>query len=375
MEKEMKNKFMLITYIFVLCLILLIIYNNWLGNIFGFIGNVLSPFVIGAFIAFILNVIVNMLEKGIFKKLKTGKRALSIILSLVIVFGFIVILLFILIPQLKNAGMIFIENIPTYHENIYELGRRIGLSKEQLAFLDIDTAKIMSDLSVFISNNTTNLITYSFGFATSVVGAVTNFFIGIVFAIYILIDKESLSRQFKKLFNRMMSKKKYDRMLEIMDLSNKTFTNFIKVQFVEACILGVLCFIGMLIFGLPYAATISVLIGFTALIPIFGAFIGCLLGAFLIFMVSPIQAIIFVVFFLVLQQIEGNFIYPKVVGGKIGLPSIWVLVGVIAGGSFGGVFGMLLGVPVLSVIYALLKEYANSKKSLKDTVKDTIESL
>ena len=127
--------------------------------------------------------------------------------------------------------------------------------------------------------------------------------------------------------------------------------------------------------GLPYAATISVLIGFTALIPIFGAFIGCVVGAFLIFMVSPIQALIFIAFFLVLQQIEGNLIYPKVVGGKIGLPSIWVLVGVMAGGSIGGVLGMLLGVPILSVLYALLKEFVNSKKSLKETIIENVKEV
>ena len=164
-------------------------------------------------------------------------------------------------------------------------------------------------------------------------------------------------------------------MLEIISLSNVTFTNFIKVQFIEACILGALCFLVMLVCGLPYAATISVLVGFTALIPIFGAFIGGGLGAFLIFMVSPIQSLFFIGLFLVLQQIEGNLIYPKVVGGKIGLPSIWVLVGVIAGGSLGGVFGMLFGVPVLSVIYTLLKEYVNTKKSLKETIIENVKEV
>lgn len=373
MEKELKNKFLLVTYIFLLGLLL--INYEWLGSLFTTLVNVLSPFIIGVVIAFILNVIINMLENGILKKLKSGKRAISIVSSLVVVFGFIVILLFILIPQVKNAGMIFVENIPKYHDTLYEVGERIGLTDKQLEFLDIDTAKLMKDVSTFISKNSANVISYSFGFATSVVGAVTNFFVGLVFAIYILIEKENLSRQFKKLFERIMSKKKYERTLDILSLSNRTFTNFIKVQFIEACILGILCFIGMLLLGLPYAATISVLIGFTALIPIFGAFIGCIVGAFLIFMISPVQALIFIGFFLILQQIEGNLIYPKVVGGKIGLPSIWVLVGVMAGGSIGGVFGMLLGVPVLSVVYALIKEYVNTKKSLKETIIENVKEV
>lgn len=373
MEKELKNKFMLVTYIFILGLLL--INYQWLGNVLNTITNVLSPFITGAIIAFVLNVIINILEKGILKKVKKGKRAISLISSLLIVFGFIVVLLFILIPQLKNAGMIFVDNLPEYHENIYEVGKKIGLSNEQLSFLDIDSTKLINDFTGFVSKNSSNLISFSFGFASSVIGAITNFFVGLVFALYILIDKENLCRQFKKLFNRILPKKKYERTLEILSLSNKTFTNFIKVQFIEACILGVLCFIGMLIFNIPYDATISVLVGFTALIPIFGAFIGCALGAFLIFMVSPIDALIFIGFFLVLQQIEGNLIYPKVVGGKIGLPSIWVLVGVMAGGSIGGVFGMLLGVPVLSIVYTLIKEYVNTKKSLKETIIENVKEV
>ena len=370
MNKEMKNKLLLVTYAIVLFVLLL--NYQWIISFLGTIGNVMMPFIIGAVIAFILNVIVNMLEDGVLKKVKKGKRPLSIVLSLVIVFGFVVVLLFILIPQLKNAGMIFVENIPEYQETIYELGTKIGLSKEQLAFFELDNNKLRDELTLLVTENSANLINISFGFASSLVEAVTNFFVGLVFAIYVLIEKENLKRQFSKLLDRLLNKKKYEKTIEVLSLTNTTFSNFIKVQFVEACILGVLCFMGMICFGLPYAATISVVIGFTALIPIFGAFIGCILGTFLIFMVSPAQALIFVLFFLVLQQIEGNLIYPKVVGGKIGLPSIWVLVGVIAGGALGGVFGMLIGVPILSVVYALLKEFVNTRKNEKEVIKEVV---
>ena len=370
MNKEMKNKLLLITYAIVLFVLLL--NYQWIISFLGTIGNVMMPFIIGAVIAFILNVIVNMLEDGVLKKVKKGKRPLSIVLSLVIVFGFVVVLLFILIPQLKNAGMIFVENIPEYQETIYELGTKIGLSKEQLAFFELDNNKLRDELTLLVTENSANLINISFGFASSLVEAVTNFFVGLVFAIYVLIEKENLKRQFSKLLDRLLNKKEYEKTIEVLSLTNTTFSNFIKVQFVEACILGILCFIGMVCFGLPYAATISVVIGFTALIPIFGAFIGCILGAFLIFMVSPAQALVFILFFLVLQQIEGNLIYPKVVGGKIGLPSIWVLVGVIAGGALGGVFGMLIGVPILSVVYALLKEFVNTRKNEKEVIKEIV---
>ncbi len=370
MNKEMKNKLLLVTYAIVLFVVLL--NYQWIISFLGTIGNVMMPFIIGAVIAFILNVIVNMLENSALKKVKKGKRPLSIVLSLVIVFGFVVVLLFILIPQLKNAGMIFVENIPEYQETIYELGTKIGLSKEQLAFFELDNNKLRDELTLLVTENSANLINMSFGFASSLVEAVTNFFVGLVFAIYVLIEKENLKRQFGKLLDRVLDKKKYEKTIKVLSLTNLTFSNFIKVQFVEACILGILCFIGMICFGLPYAATISVVIGFTALIPIFGAFIGCVLGAFLIFMVSPAQALIFVLFFLVLQQIEGNLIYPKVVGGKIGLPSIWVLVGVIAGGALGGVFGMLIGVPILSVVYALLKEFVNTRKNEKEVIREVV---
>ena len=370
MNKEMKNKLLLVTYAIVLFVVLL--NYQWIISFLGTIGNVMMPFIIGTVIAFILNVIVNMLENSALKKVKKGKRPLSIVLSLVIVFGFVVVLLFILIPQLKNAGMIFVENIPEYQETIYELGTKIGLSKEQLAFFELDNNKLRDELTLLVTENSANLINMSFGFASSLVEAVTNFFVGLVFAIYVLIEKENLKRQFSKLLDRVLDKKKYEKTIKVLSLTNLTFSNFIKVQFVEACILGILCFIGMICFGLPYAATISVVIGFTALIPIFGAFIGCVLGAFLIFMVSPAQALIFVLFFLVLQQIEGNLIYPKVVGGKIGLPSIWVLVGVIAGGALGGVFGMLIGVPILSVVYALLKEFVNTRKIEKEVIREVV---
>ena len=370
MNKEMKNKLLLVTYAIVLFVVLL--NYQWIISFLGTIGNVMMPFIIGTVIAFILNVIVNMLENSALNKVKKGKRPLSIVLSLVIVFGFVVVLLFILIPQLKNAGMIFVENIPEYQETIYELGTKIGLSKEQLAFFELDNNKLRDELTLLVTENSANLINMSFGFASSLVEAVTNFFVGLVFAIYVLIEKENLKRQFSKLLDRVLDKKKYEKTIKVLSLTNLTFSNFIKVQFVEACILGILCFIGMICFGLPYAATISVVIGFTALIPIFGAFIGCVLGAFLIFMVSPAQALIFVLFFLVLQQIEGNLIYPKVVGGKIGLPSIWVLVGVIAGGALGGVFGMLIGVPILSVVYALLKEFVNTRKIEKEVIREVV---
>ncbi len=364
-EEDFKKYFWLITYGIVLFVLLM--NSGWIFEFLGIIGKILLPFIIGGIIAFILNVLMKYIEEHLLYKMNRGKRAVSIILSLLAVFGFIAILLFILIPQVKNAGMIFVENMPEYHETIISLGEKIGLSESQLEVLSLEDDKLLNEFTSFLSKNSQNFINVSFGLVNSVFSAIGNFFVGFVFAIYLLVDKESLCRQLKKVFKCLFNDKVYKRMSEIVVLTNTTFTNFVKVQCLEACILGVLCFLGMLILRLPYAATIGVVVGFTALIPIFGAFIGCMVGAFLIFMVSPIQAIAFIIFFLVLQQIEGNLIYPKVVGGKIGLPSIWVLVAVMIGGSVGGVFGMLLGVPIVSILYSLLKTFVNSKKELKET--------
>ena len=165
----------------------------------------------------------------------------------------------------------------------------------------------------------------------------------------------------KRLFSCLMPKTAYDKLVEVAKLSNVTFSNFIKVQCLEAVILGSLCFVGMLLFRLPYAATISVLVGVTALIPVFGAFIGCVIGAFLIFMINPIKAVTFIIFFLVLQQIEGNFIYPKVVGKSVGLSPLFTLLAITVGGNMFGVVGMLIGLPLASVVYALIKESVSDK--------------
>ncbi len=364
MSKSFKEKILLITYGVVLFVLLL--NYKWIVNIFNFVVKILSPFIIGLIIAFVLNVLLKSLENGALKKLKKTRRIISISLSLIIIISFIVILLFILIPQLKNAGTIFVENIPEYQKNIYNLGEKIGISTDKLEFLVLENNKIKDETTNFISNNRDKLINISMGFASSIASVVCNFFVGIIFAIYILLDKEKLTEQTKKVLKKICSLKVYNKIIEVSELSNKIFSNFVKVQVLESIILGILCFIGMLIFKLPYAATISVLVGVTALIPIFGAFIGCIIGTFLIFMVSPIKALTFIIFFLILQQIEGNFIYPKVVGGKIGLPSIWVLVAVTIGGSFGGVFGMLLGVPVVSIVYSLLRIFINSKPVKKE---------
>ena len=202
--------------------------------------------------------------------------------------------------------------------------------------------------------------------AMSIISGVTTFFIGFVFAIYILLQKETLSRQFKKLMRAYLPEAVTDRTLEILHLIYETFSSFFAGQCLEAVILGTMFFIVLSIFQLPYALLIGVLIAFTALIPLFGAFIGCAIGAFLMLMVEPLNALVFLIIFFVLQQLEGNLIYPHVVGNSVGLPSIWVLVAVTIGGSTMGIVGMLVFIPVCSVLYTLLREAVNKRLNKKN---------
>ena len=364
MAKELKEKFFLVTYGIILFVLLM--NYEWIFVIIEKSFKILTPFIIGIFIAYVLNIIVVMLEKGLLKNVKKNKRLFSLMLSLFIVFGFIGLILLILIPQVKNAGKIFINNIPSYQENVYEIGEKIGLSKKNLKFFDLDNNKVASEITGLISKNSKSIIGFSMGFASSIVNAICNIFIGFVFAVYILVDKENLKKKFKKLFEILFGKNQYEKLYNFWTLTNTTFTNFLKVQVLEAFILASLCFLGMIILVMPYAATISVVVCVTALIPVFGALIGCLIGAFLIFMISPIKAVSFIIFFLILQQFENNIIYPRVVGNKIGLPSMWVLVAVTIGGSLYGVLGMLLGVPVASIVYSLLRVFVNRKNSIKE---------
>ena len=359
-KKVLKDRLIMITYGVVLFVFLM--NYTWIINIFKYLWNVLTPLIYGGIFAFILNVLVNSLETNLLYRMKKGKRFASITLSFVVVLSLIIILMGILIPQIKDAGKIFVNNLPKYKENIYDLGTKWGLSEEVLDVLDFENVDISKSISKYLYRNRGTALPVLLGYASSVVGVIGNIVAGLIFAVYLLASKETLARQFKKLFKKISKKKVYDETLKVASLTHERFTNYIKIQVTEACVLGLLCFIGMVIFRLPYPAPISVIIGFTALIPIFGSLIGGAVGFFLIFMINPVKALIFLVFYLILQQIETNGIYPRVVGNKINLPGIWVLVAVTIGGTVGGVLGMLIGVPLCSVIYTLLKEYVNGKK-------------
>mgnify|MGYP000183454411 FL=1 len=359
-----KNIILIITYI---ALIIFVLVNfEKILSILGYIINIFSPFIFGVIVAFVLNVLVNFIERKLFGKVKKKtwlkiKRPLSITISVVLVIFIIVFIMNLLIPQLKNSVSLFTDSLPTYKEDIINIMNKFNLEettiKKASDYLD-NFGKVITD---YIKGNSKDVITVTTEVATSLIAIISKAVIAIVFAIYIIAQKETLKRQFNKLMSAYLKPRMVNRINKYASMANTTFSNFVTGQCLEALIFGSLCFLGMLILRLPYATTIAVLLGFTALIPVFGAFIGTFLGAFLILMISPIKAIIFVVFILVLQQIEGNLIYPKVVGKSVGLPGIWVLLSVTIGASVGGILGMLIATPLCSLLYILLRQAVNDR--------------
>lgn len=346
------------------------IYIKEIFSILRYIIKIFMPFIIGIMIAFVLNVLMEVIENKWLEKLnwnKNTKRALSLTLSIFIVIGFFIILMLLIIPNLQDTIVIFANNIPDYLSNLKELLLKLNVSDNVINDI-MDTLSNLGDSAKeYVLSNSGKIIETTFGIASNVLNAFVNVFIGIVFAIYFLIDKEKISRQFNNIMKAYLPSKSCNKIIDIAELSNRVFANFVSGQCLEAIIIGVLCFFGMIILRLPYAGAISVLVGFTALIPVFGAFIGTIVGAFLIFMVNPLQAVIFVIFIIVLQQLEGNLIYPHVVGKSVGLPGIWVLVAVTVGASINGILGMLLSVPLASIIYSILKTDVNLKLKKKNT--------
>lgn len=346
-------------------------------DILFFVLNILTPFILGGAIAFVLNVPMNFVQRHLFdeERIKKSKvlqkmaRPVSMILVLIAVFGIVAIVMFILIPQLGETFANLGRSIQAFIPQIQEWASRLFNDNKEIMDmvnnLEFDWNKIMDTGINFFKNGAGSVVDSTITAAKSIVSGLTTFFIAFVFAIYILLQKEKLGVQAKKVLFAFVRRGRAEATVEVLSLTYNTFSSFLTGQCVEAVILGSMFAVSMTILKLPYALLVGVLIAFTALIPIFGAFVGCGVGAFLIFMVDPMKALIFVVLFLVLQQIEGNLIYPHVVGNSVGLPSIWVLAAVSIGGSLMGVVGMLIFIPIVSVVYALFREivYLKLKKN------------
>lgn len=339
------------------------------------IGQIIFPFILGGAIVFVINVPMSFLEKKIFENIKKENKAarklarpVSLLLTIVLVVGVIALVMIGVIPQLtKTMGSVminitdFIPQIKIWIRDFFHDNREIMKLVDQVQFKPDQAIRWGISL---LGNGAGNMMNTTVSAVGSVVSGLATFFIAFSFACYVLFQKEKLHVQIRKVLFAFLPKQKADAFLKVCSLTYRTFANFLTGQCLEAVILGCMFVVTLSILRMPYALLIGVLIAFTALIPIFGAFIGCAVGSFLIFMVSPKQAIIFIIVFLVLQQIEGNLIYPHVVGESVGLPSIWVLAAVTIGGNLMGIVGMLVFIPLLSVVYTIFRKvvYQRLKK-------------
>lgn len=357
-----------------LILILVAIVAYWginnlatVGSVINTVIDIIFPFILGGALAYILNIPMSFFERKFTRtekkkkaKKKTKlKRILAIILSVIVIIFILTLIITLIVPELVNIFNLLIDNIPYYVQEITKFAQ--NYSQELPNINNFLQNLEVENLKKEAIDQGIKLLTSSISVITNVFSGIATFFIAIFFAMYILIDKEKLKEQTKKLIKAYLGEKRAEKIINVGRISNNIFRSFFTVQCLEATILGVLCILGMLILRIPYAVPIGVLVGVTALIPVVGCFIGIIIGAILILSINPVKVITFIIFVLILQQVEGNVIYPRVVGSSVGLPGMWVLVAVSVGGSLGGILGMLIGVPIASIIYTLVKKDVNKK--------------
>ena len=348
-------------------------------QLYSVVKKVFAPFVIGACLAFILNVPMRGIEGLLHKISKPGlRRMLALVLTFIAVLLVLSVVFWLLIPQLIDTIQSLIPKLYTFIVNT-EVWLKNFIDKNpdlMQLFSGVEIGDWSSIVQKFISmlgNSISTILGSTFSTISRITGGFVDAVIAIVFSIYCLFQKETLARQGRKLLYAYLPEKFSDKTIHVLRLTNATFSNFLSGQCVEVCILGCLFAISMAIFRMPYIPLVSVLVAVTAFIPVVGAWVGCALGAFLILVANPLQAVWFVIMFVVLQQIENNLIYPRVVGTSIGLSGMWVLVAVSVGGELMGVAGMFLMIPLASVIYTLLREHTNFRLENKDIVPEKLQ--
>lgn len=338
--------------------------------------DIIKPFVLGAAMAFVLNIPMSFVERHCFGRSRgkyTAKfsRPLSMLLTLIAVGAVGTFVVLIVVPQLTGTVMelgnripVFLKQALAWAEKTFAENPQLLAKLQELEAVKIDWGSMISTVGGFLRNGVGNVVASTVNVAGSIISGIINLFVAFVFALYLLSGKEKLANQADGTLKAFLSAKRYATVKRVLMILNRNFKSFITGQCVEAVILGLMFLIVMTLFGFPYAVLIGVLITVTALIPIVGAFIGCAVGTFLIMIDNPVRALWFLVLFLVLQQIEGNLIYPRVVGNSVGLPSIWVLVAVSIGGSVMGVLGMLIFIPLVSTAYVLIREAVHTRNGL-----------
>lgn len=356
-------------------LVLCIIYRPYVEGFVSLLVSAFLPLITGGIMAYIVNLIMRHLEKWYFPKtknkfLKATRTPVCLIASVLILMGVAAVVVMLVLPQLVDCIKLLVAKIPdAYSTAVGWLQQKHILSDEVIKSLS--QVKWNDLLDGFLGTITTgigNVMGAAWGVISTITGAVITLFIGIIFAVYLLLSKKKLKRQTNLLIDRFLSEKWAERIRYFVSVLDQSFRKYIAGQCTEAVILGVLCALGMWALGLPYPAMIGALIAFTSLIPIAGAYIGGAIGAFMIMTDSPLKALVFIVYLVILQQLEGNLIYPKVVGESIGLPAIWVLAAVTVGGGLMGITGMLIGVPITAAFYKILRDEVRKGKPKQQTV-------
>ena len=347
--------------------VLLVVVLVWsrISEALSFLTGILKPFILGGALAFILNLPLSFLEKKVFRNLKGRgekfKRPLSIFLSLVFVLLLILILLLTVVPEVISAFESIISSIPSLVTRVESWSNDVLTpvlknNPELLKSLETNWDSLLSKSLSFLKDGLSALLSSTLVAANSLISSITSFVVALIFAIYVLGDKERMERQFRSLLKAYTSKETEEYVLHVFSVLHRSFSSFISGQCLEAVILGSIFILVLSILRFPYSVMIGVVVMFSALLPIVGAFIACFFGAFIILLSSPVKALYFVVIFLIIQQLENNLIYPRVVGSSVGLPALWVFFAVTLGGALFGVLGMLFFIPVFSAVFVLLKE-------------------
>lgn len=325
-----------------------------------------SPLAVGCILAYILNIPMKIYESNFFpnskkKWIKKLRRPACMTASVITLLAVVGLILWLIVPQLISCVALIIAEIPAAVDTAVSYVGKFGILPENIVelIMNIDWASKIDQIMGILTSGIGNVVDIVIAAVTSVVGGIISGLLSLIFALYLLADKDRIRRQLQRIMKRYLPEKIGGKINYVASEMHRCFSKYISGQCIEAIILGLLCFAGMLLLRLPYSAMISALIAFTALIPVAGAYIGAGIGAFIILMGTPIKALVFIIFIVILQQLEGNLIFPRVVGSSIGLPGIWVLAAVTVGGGLMGVIGMLLGVPLAATAYRLIKNDVN----------------
>lgn len=364
-----------------------------LAAIYGAVATVWNVFgvvITGLAMAFVLNVPLKLFENRVFYGMSEDRRPyvrkmrrpVSLVCALVVTLGVIVILIAVIMPQLTATVAEVASQLPDYINSVVQWLRDFlsgfGITVDALEDFSVDWEQVFSDLTTYLKEGSANVLESAASAGSSVVSTVTdvggsvistvmNTFLGLIVAVYVLAQKERIGHFMKRCIDAFLPHRASSAISRIASMASETFSNFVAGQFTDSCILGVLCYVCMRIFRFPYPEVISVVIGVTSLVPMVGSFVGEVIGALLILIVSPIKALLFIVMVLAIQQVDGAFIYPRIVGKSVGLPGVAVFCAVIVGGNVAGVLGSLLGVPVCALLYALLREAVDARQKRRES--------